>query len=1018
MALLEQYCPVRPVTTIYHMHDGAHGEATNTSQPATGCFQYKNDHVLEDLVSDIIDPVTGKIASYLKGRLNVWKQEHNSDLNWAPFFTNCINRCSMFQNGPPTLKHGSWKAPATKWQQKDGKYGQYLFTKSKHHSERFVPATDYSIGFLRAVDATNLMPKTDYCFCIPNPLLSRFFIEPVEMCTIKKHKASYNGSETCLGGDETKANSSTAHVAYSDNVIKSLSVADTRDIMPWTLRQVEQSNINGGKMTNVIKNPSCGFAINKENTKNFYMSVYRPRNFERSYFQCPEADNSRRLKAEHVEASPAAAEATPPHFNAIEAALNYSWLNGSSRCDHIGRVFKVVNASNISTSWLEKIDFQECVTLRTYGESFANFLTLPDLPRDLFYNWQRKWLLLTDLFYSSVVTTSWLLNSRSNDIYTIFDESLMHPKLFKSIFRKFSDFIPPAYESDAYTSHLEDVFPRSNFNMSENVSDIAVDLRQDALFAFTHISQQLYSRNISLEWEDFVEGIGHIHRNIMQYNPEARQQLSVVSGLPIHLRRRQRNGNEVGIRLGFSTYIHEENLGDHNYTQYCDTFVKQQSPCTQCAIVDNLLLETQQSMRAMTSYYEDSFEKIFDDFSDIFEITLEPFQGGKTHDAKRLREIHHLQKRHVLKQRKLSAFAISSTVSPSSSNTAHSDDIESVEDFARYTYLFLHTTDSAYVPFYEHGFSHYLNAFLDDSCDYENIIYKSAIPSGRVEWGILMLFISVLVLGTITIRFPVISIPLWTWPIILSLGYIIYVYEYYNPLCLPLIPHTVIDDLSTVFDNFIKKSSCICQYLPTLSNSTCSDTCTEFAIRDYNECSAVLDDVGFEELSIFWTSTLFVHLYLPSFLPTVFGVWPLSYIPVLIPSIQRIMYLHWFNIPTSYVECLFVNSLDIFASFTILIVSIVLLYITLANAAAFSGFVTDFLFRVYNLLLAAMVVIRTARLPIEFQLAVIIVILSVISAVFSPLLLILLLIILLPILFWLARKACKRHVDSSRVNKD
>ena len=933
MLLMDLHCHIEPVTSF------------DSGRVATGCFRYIQDAVLEDKVPGLV------------GKLHVWHQPHSKNV---PFLTQCASRCSMFSgtelSGAPTPEDSIF----------DG-------TVAVQPEEYYVATTRLTLSSFQPE------PVTDFCFCIPSALVDKFWVEPADRCTIAYHTTSgrdgrglfsagvleantYEGSESCLNG-------------YSQGDLSSL--GRVSDKMPIALRERDGELVTltpaCGMSYNDAGNPSDGGGnLNKDN----YLSIYKPRNMVRQVYSGPHSGGARRLLASeeyiHVPEEP---------FNATEAALNYDW-NGASRCDQIAKLYKVYDVANHSANWLQTVEYGECLQLRLYGESLAHSLMIDDFPRDVFYFWQRKWMLFLDFFYGGFITVNWALghsNNASNATnasaynYTghIYD-SLMHPRMFLSFVSLLSGKMIDTSKYEASVLDSADLFNQSTFNVSGTAVHAADSLRQDAVSVAVRLVSELSKHNINYEYETMKNGMSVLHNNIISYTgtvPSASEIEDAAAAAASRVLTRPHN--KVHWKLGLMTYVPNE--GDE-YS--CDEFT---FGCTECALVDNSVEDTYLSAFELAHYYQNVIPDILNDFQSRFDAITEPFEQTPVslqakHHVHRIREKRRkrLGEKWILQQQQ------------DAGNSSIDHEMDSIEEFAEALKCFFQTTNDDAVPFFKHGLSFWIAYPFENGCDMNNVIYNEPSNADTPADVLEALGISILVYVAARVIFnalnkPPVSIQMWLplpgflWELLLFLlPFFVYLYvKYeYQPLCLPYLPQGLLDDVSYTLDDTLDRLTCLCRYIPGLA-AECPNDCNEFDVIRYNDCSDLLGSEGYSELWLFWAPTVYLHLILPKVLPFLTGIWPFSVALTLFPSLTNVMRLNYNTLSDAEGECLLVSITDVVGAGILgaLGVYVGLQLFTVLNVSGILTTLISMAWATVQLVVNALIIVRTTHVPPHIQLA-------------------------------------------------
>jgi len=574
--------------------------------------------------------------------------------------------------------------------------------------------------------------------------------------------------------------------------------------------------------------PSCGFSFydpvdSTDQNKDIYISLYNTRTMSnKSLWSFTAATAKRRLRATEAQVQ--------VEFDATAEARAYSWNESSmhTRCDFIGNVVRGMQELNMTLRPLEIVEYELCIEQRAYGEALSNTLGSIDMPKDLFYNWRTKYLLALDAFMGSYLYINWAIKyNESNpiDIAEVAKSNLMFPETFLSILRLLA-YEGAESEGGDILLDEEDVY-----HANATVAETAQAIRKDAGTAMARIFNEVQKHNLTMEWNDFLGGVDIFTRDILGHPAQVRELASLRSPAPRARRRLSAPAREHRVVLRL------RRLSEKTCTE----------PCTDCEIVDDVVVETLHGLNAFTDYYRGPFEEVLEAFSaalgspsEAIPIDL-PSRNTTTPTAAPVQP--------------------APTWPPLPSNLS----------FARKTELFFNTVDERPIPMYGHGLSYYLWYPFQHRCDMDKVVYCQTDDEDRRVKLPLAIVASTLV-GIVFFfawaNVPYFNvIPILALPVLVASVYLGIVYEY-QPLCLPYIPHCLVDDVSVFLDEALESVRCMCQYLPDLTDD-CTE-CEAIVIRMY-DTAACESLPHFKNLSIFWAPITAMKVYFPLVLRVVFN---------------------------------------------------------------------------------------------------------------------------------------------------
>jgi len=819
--------------------------------------------------------------------------------NEKALFTECINSCSMFKT--------------------DADIAPYAGIVRQSYSNT-LPSN------------TGTMLKT-FCVCIPESELERMLVRDEDLCTVNYHTTSGRNGKGLFDG-ETYTGPETCD---------SFSPAQkfTLDINEGSIKWDPRAN----------SRPACGFAYNDPsgNVDN-YLSLYKTRNMgianpdswilsgaANTYdpatslsptqypTRYPTPFPTRTPTTAQPSASPTLTGQTysptgyptaaggrrllsiPEEevFNASKAAREYIWDDGlGSRCDLIGRVVASMEIQNMTLRPLEQVEMEYCIQLRMYGETIAHYFATDDFPKYIFYTWQAKYLLAMDTFMGTYLYLNWAwnyneTNPNQTDITAIVNSSLMYPKTYMSMLKAFTGRIGNNY------GHGEPIIFDDTgdkiFHGDEDLHEVAEDLLRDAMTVSGRIYNELIKHDIAGEWQNLTKAFRILGENILKYqgrNPETLPDWGETDSY-----------NSTGRRLlgiekpHYHFKVKLRRLASADLECEEDALV-----CTGCAIVDNLIDESIHGFTSFTQYYENDFPKALKGLNEAFESPREvetlSLTSGDVHKKVRRR----------LRSRRLASTG-TPTSSPTREPTLSVDDLKwaaaTKSEFLNATILFFDTTDDTKVPLYGHGLSYYLLSPFEDACDFDKVIYtKGSDVKSRLDniyWGISVVAVVNILIFFLYMQYPILNMmPMFITQIVASVVVYLPIAYSYHPMCLPFIPHSLLDDLVYVFEEeIIPEIRCICQYLPELSGG-CGGKCEKLELRNFdtNACSK---EPFFDDMAILWAPAMFSRVYFPRVMSFMFNI---PGIRQFVDMFESLQYIEKARPSATALDCMYTHAFD------------------------------------------------------------------------------------------------------------
>ena len=564
-----------------------------------------------------------------------------------------------------------------------------------------------------------------------------------------------------------------------------------------------------------------------------------------------------------------AAPDTPLHI-----AESINW-DGESRCDLIIHLYKNHTWNQLRP--LEQVEISECLEQRYIADHIANVTELP-VPRDILYNWKRKYIMGYDIgnavfIYSRHVfgglTSSQMIREMKHDHVNL---DLYLPVLHrvKSFFfstftmKNVDFFVHKAFQeypnvlhgdtgvSNMYrfyihsTKFIKDAQPHvmqlgDQFKTMRSAFKISPKLRNMHDFNLRKHLKKLHSH---------YELLPPLFHKLSRNKPmtiskiKARQFVSPVLGAAGFLQ-------AAGLNSDINP-CHEQE----------DSFV-----CINCVIIDNFVNVAIREGIRMANYYDNTFAKVVvPSFVYYFEKQEKRAKAYREDMANIIQQSMEKAFENITEPLR-NSFNATNQLSPGKlalkdweylfTNWAVRNDRDPLEIASQ----FLSTVDDTYVPFTAHGLGYIITYPFVESCSMEVIYCSTSTTQERLsyisaQWGYQLAFWGGLY------GFQVYSgTPLFTMlsasPNSLILFVAIYMYSVYGFLytCLPNIPNCLIDDLFA-WTHDVAYPQCFCQYYPGLATDCSPETCflasqsTQFAT-----CSTQVplsETMGYFWSPIFW----------------------------------------------------------------------------------------------------------------------------------------------------------------------
>ena len=568
---------------------------------------------------------------------------------------------------------------------------------------------------------------------------------------------------------------------------------------------------------------------------------------------------------------------TPLHI-----AEKINW-DGVSRCDIMVHRYKNYTWNQLRP--LEQIEIQECLEQRYIADQIANITDLP-IPKDLLYNWKRKYVMGYDVGHASILYLRHVFGDLgASEMMRIMKHDHVNLDLYLPALNKIRSFA-----SSTFTMKNVDRWVHTAFQEYPNVlhGDTGVSNMYRFYIHASKFATEAYPHAMQLGHEfkvmknsihasavlkrrfDVVEHISDIKKSLSRIPPMFKQFSSKRPTTHSKLKA-QRFVSPILGAAGLNVDIrpcHEQE----------DTYV-----CLNCVIVDNLLNTVIKEGERMSNYYVYTYaEVIIPSFVDYFEKqerrakSYREDMGALLEDAaSRAFENITGEANNAGTSLRRSFSNATQALSPMKlagkdweylfANWAIRNDLDFVDIGSK----FLSTVDDTYVPFTGYGLGYIITYPFANSCSMEVIYCTTSTTQQRLtyisaQWGYqLAVWAGLYGLQQYT-QFPVYAMATMA-PNSFIISVAIYMYAVYGYLytCLPNIPNCLVDDIFAWLHD-VAYPQCFCQYYPGLADSCDPELCfLASKSTTFSNCTAEVPLSSFDNMGYLWSPTFWFRTEFP-----------------------------------------------------------------------------------------------------------------------------------------------------------
>lgn len=558
---------------------------------------------------------------------------------------------------------------------------------------------------------------------------------------------------------------------------------------------------------------------------------------------------------------------TPLHI-----AESIDW-SGESRCDFIVHLYKNHTWNQLRP--LEQVEISDCLEQRYIAEHIANISDLP-IPKDLLYNWKRKYLMTYDIgkaifIYSQhvfgVITASEMMRQMKHDhvqldlylpalhkVKTLLLDTITFKNMDMWIHQAFKQY-PNVLNGDTGVSNMYRLYIHSTTFMKD---------------AHPHVMQ------LGDQFKTMRTGLKSSKRLKNVYDFNLRNHLAKVQShfenLPPMFHALSRNKpmtvSKIRARQFVSPFLGATGIlkaaGLNSDINPCH---EQEGSyvCINCVIVDNFVNVVIGEGIRMANYYDNTFSKVVvPSFVYYFEKQEKRAKAYREDMAGLIQNSMEKALENVTQPLRNT---FTDQLSPTKLAAKDWDhlfskwEIRNNKDPFVIAQQFLSTVDNTYVPFFGYGLGYMLSYPFTESCSMEIIYCSTSTTQERLgyitaQWGYQLAF-----WGGIYGAEVYTGAPLFTMasasPNNFIIAIAIYMYSVYGFLytCMPNIPNCLVDDLFA-WTHDVAYPQCFCQYYPGLANECNPETCfLASQSTQFSTCSEAVplsDTMGYFWSPVFW----------------------------------------------------------------------------------------------------------------------------------------------------------------------
>jgi hypothetical protein len=519
-------------------------------------------------------------------------------------------------------------------------------------------------------------------------------------------------------------------------------------------------------------------------------------------------------------------------------AVNMTW-DDHSRCDRIIMAYKDYDVNELRP--LEKIEWLECFQLRLTADILESKFHV-GLPKDIFYNWIRKYTVGIDVVSVSFIYIQWYLQDgkRLPQLKLALKKAGFEPQHVLNFAKHLRQMYNDVVSWKNLKRSLEQMWNKNGDSRGtrvyNNLKQLHTHVTQTKWTASFVASQKamhhFYSNHITMP-----DGIDVTHVNV--FSEEVRGMLEL---------RKQIEKQTFGNIFGAFTDLK------------CP---KDSILCLQCAVVDNFLYNGLLQIQSAGNFYRQ-------DFANVIVPTFEAYwENTSQYNARYTKAYRRAFEEKLEEANNRYGGTLQVTLSFGDFVSGLLEGTYGPQELIDGISYFLQGNYTGQIPsdakiMFANDLQYYLNLPFDGNCDTADWKWKSSKDEvGSGLWNVLLLFLGVEFVRLFIFEFNIlITAAIYiAVSVVAQLLYLYSVYNY-NPSCYPVMPsYLVYDFLMWTDENVFLE--CACSYVPYLSKEVCvQQTCDTCAITTtFKDCRVEVPE--FEQLGLLYHFVFFFRWYWP-----------------------------------------------------------------------------------------------------------------------------------------------------------
>jgi len=535
----------------------------------------------------------------------------------------------------------------------------------------------------------------------------------------------------------------------------------------------------------------------------------------------------------------------------FDVANDFKW-DDNTRCDQIMRAYQDYDIDKMIP--LEKIEWLECLHLRFLSEILEENFQV-GIPKDIFYNWLRKFTVAYDVTASSLIYLSWYFskNPTLSDLKIRLENYGYNPNYVLNAKKHLTNLFNELFSWKHLKQSMEEML---NAEGDERGTRVYTNIRK------------LHSQITETEW---TASMLKTKKMILKFYNKIELDKNIVNK-DVHI---------------FSETVRDfiqiqEKMDSSIFGQVYGAFTNLECPadsilCVNCALLDNFLYNGITQIQAASKFYKE-------DFVDVIVPEFEAYWENVSAYNARYTKAYKKATEDTSKQQYGGTLEVNlplSTLVGGIFNGEHN-----IQDLVNGISYFLQGNYSGKIPpdakiVFSNDLQYYLELPFKVGCDEADWKWKSYKENvGDGFFAVLILFVILeafrLFIGEFNILF---TLTLYSTALVVAQFLFLYNTYGYNPTCTPIMPAYLWHDILWWSDEYIWLD-CACSYVPYLSIEPCVEqTCDTCELSTaFHECRDLLpafNDLGYAYHFVFLFRWSFPDLF--KYLGNL-NTWPFPYI--------------------------------------------------------------------------------------------------------------------------------------------